>query len=57
MPQKHENTKYHKKEFTPISKELEYIGKQIVDVAYAAHKYLCFIVLCSDEIGFSVFVF
>jgi GxxExxY protein len=40
MPQNHENTKYHQKEFNPISKELEYIGKQIVDAAYTVHKNL-----------------
>jgi len=40
MPQKHENTKYHQKEFNPISGELEYIGKQIVDAAYTVHKNL-----------------
>ena len=40
MPQKHENTKYHQKEFNPISEELEYIGKQIVDAAYTVHKNL-----------------
>jgi len=40
MPQKHENTKYHQKEFTPISNELEEIGKKIVDTAYTVHKNL-----------------
>lgn len=40
MPQKHENTKYHQKEYNPISEELEYIGKQIVDAAYTVHKNL-----------------
>lgn len=40
MPQKLESSKYHKKEFIPISEELEYIGKQIVDAAYTVHKNL-----------------
>ena len=40
MPQKHENTKYHRKEFRPIPDDLEYIGKQIVDAAYTVHKNL-----------------
>ena len=40
MPQKHENTKYHRKEFRPIHDDLEYIGKQIVDAAYTVHKNL-----------------
>lgn len=40
MPQNHENTKYHQKEFTPISTELEEIGKKIVDAAYTVHKNL-----------------
>ena len=40
MPQKHENTKYHKKEFEPIPNELEYIGKIVVDAAYTVHKSL-----------------
>ena len=40
MPQKHENTKYHKKEFEPIPNELEYIGKIVIDAAYTVHKSL-----------------
>lgn len=40
MPQNHENSKYHKKEFNPISQELEDIGKKIVDSAYTVHKNL-----------------
>lgn len=40
MPQNHENTKYHPKEFTPISTEFEEIGKKIVDAAYTLHKNL-----------------
>ena len=40
MPQKHESTKYHQKEYNPISNELEQIGKQIVDAAYTVHKNL-----------------
>ncbi len=40
MPQNHENTKLHKKEFGPISAELEVIGKKIVDAAFTVHKAL-----------------
>jgi len=40
MPQKHESTKYHQKEFNPISNELEQIGKYIVDAAFTVHKNL-----------------
>lgn len=40
MPQKHENTKYHKKEFASISNDLECIVKLIVDAAYTVHKSL-----------------
>jgi len=40
MPQNHENTNFHKKEFSPISNELEEIGKKIVDAAYTVHKNL-----------------
>ena len=40
MPQKRESTKYHQKEYNPISNELEQIGKQIVDAAYTVHKNL-----------------
>ena len=40
MPQKHENTKYHKKNYDPIPEELEFIGKQIVDAAFTVHKNL-----------------
>lgn len=40
MPQKHENTNYHKKDFEPIPDDLEYIEKQIVDAAYTVHKNL-----------------
>jgi GxxExxY protein len=37
MPQKHENTKSHKKNFSPIPDEVEQIGKAIVDAAYTVH--------------------
>ncbi len=40
MPQNHENTKTHEKNFEPISNELEQIGKKIVDSAYTVHKRL-----------------
>ena len=40
MPQNHENTKYHKENFSPISEELNSIGKLIVDSAYSVHKNL-----------------
>jgi GxxExxY protein len=40
MPQNHENTKSVKKPFEPISKELEVVGKHIVDAAYTVHKTL-----------------
>ncbi len=40
MPQKHEDTKYHKKKFEPIPYEVEKIGKGIVDSAYTVHKKL-----------------
>ena len=40
MPQNHENAKSHKKNFNPISSELEDIGKKIVHAAYLVHKAL-----------------
>jgi GxxExxY protein len=40
MPQNHENTKSIKKSFEPIPKELEVVGKLIVDSAFAVHKTL-----------------
>ena len=40
MPQNHENSKYHQKEFNPLSDELERIGRLIVDSAYTVHKTL-----------------
>ena len=40
MPQNHENTKSHKKNFNPISSELEEIGKKIVHAAYLVHRAL-----------------
>ena len=40
MPQKHQDTKSHKKFFNPIPEELEIIGKKIVDAAYTIHKEL-----------------
>jgi hypothetical protein len=38
MPPKHENTKLHQRKFSPISDELEIIGKNIVDAAYTVHR-------------------
>lgn len=40
MPQKHEDTKSHQKNFKPVPEELEIIGKKIVDAAYTVHKEL-----------------
>lgn len=40
MPLNHESTKSIKKAFDPIPKELEIIGKEIVDAAYTVHKAL-----------------
>jgi hypothetical protein len=40
MPQSHENTKSHKKQYDPIPKELEEIGKKIVHATYCVHKEL-----------------
>ena len=40
MPQNHESSKSHKKEFAPISKELEDLGSKIVHAAYLVHKAL-----------------
>jgi GxxExxY protein len=40
MPQNHENTKMHKRNFEPIPKELEIKAKKIVDSAYTVHKNL-----------------
>ena len=40
MPQNHQNTKTHKKKFEILPKELEIIGKKIVDAAYTVHKTL-----------------
>ncbi|HAF29267.1 MAG TPA: GxxExxY protein [Bacteroidales bacterium] len=38
MPQKHQDTKSHQKFFKLVPKELEIIGKKIVDAAYTVHK-------------------
>ena len=40
MPQKHKDTKSHKKEFDPIPHDIEEIGKKIVHAAYLVHKAL-----------------
>jgi GxxExxY protein len=40
MPLKHQNTKSHKKQFEPLSGEIENIGSLIVNAAYSVHKYL-----------------
>ena len=37
MPQNLQNTKSHKKQFSPIPEELEEIGKKIVHAAYLVH--------------------
>lgn len=37
MPQNHQNTKAHKKEFEPLPGEYDIIGKKIVDAAFAVH--------------------
>lgn len=39
MPQKHQNSK-SRKNFEPISEELELLGKKVVDAAYTVHKNL-----------------
>ncbi len=38
MPQKHENTKYHQRDFNPIPKEMNAIRKLIVDAAFKVHR-------------------
>ena len=40
MPQNHEITKSHKKDFSPIPEELEEIGGKIVHAAYLVHRAL-----------------
>jgi GxxExxY protein len=40
MPQNHQNTKEHKKNFDPLPEDLEIIGKKIVDAAYTVHSNL-----------------
>lgn len=40
MPQNHENTIFHKKNYIPLSDEIEDIGRKIVDSAYTVHKNL-----------------
>ena len=40
MPQNHQCSKIHQKDFIPISDELDEIGKQIVHAAYLVHKTL-----------------
>ncbi len=40
MPQKHKNTKFHKKDFRPIPTDVELIGKKIVNSAYTVHREL-----------------
>ena len=40
MTPRPQNTNFHQKNLEPISEELDAIGKQIVDAAYAVHKNL-----------------
>jgi GxxExxY protein len=40
MPNNYQHSKFRHKNFTPIPKELDEIGKLIVDAAYAVHKNL-----------------
>ena len=40
MPQNHQTTKVHKKNFTPLPQKIEQTGKDIVDAAYIVHKNL-----------------
>ena len=40
MPPNLQGANLHQKEFIPISKELDIIGKKIVDAAYTVHKNL-----------------
>ena len=40
MPARHEDAKYHKERFKPLSQEEERIGKAIVNAAYKVHKSL-----------------
>jgi len=40
MPQNHENTESHQREFSPVPEELNTLGKLIVDAAYTVHKNL-----------------
>ena len=40
MPQRHEDIKFHKENFLPLTIEEEAIGKAIVNAAYTVHKTL-----------------
>lgn len=40
MPQKHENTKSHKRKFEPLPEDIEEIGKKVVHAAYLVHSKL-----------------
>ena len=40
MPQRHEDIKFHKEKFLPLSVEEEAIGRAIVNAAYVVHKEL-----------------
>lgn len=37
MPQSHQNSKNHKRDFKPIDESIERIAKLFVDAAYAVH--------------------
>lgn len=40
MPQNHQDSKTHQRNYKPIPSELDLIGKKIVDSAYTVHKEL-----------------
>ena len=40
MPQRHEDTKYHKEKYKALSEAEERIGKAVVNAAYIVHKSL-----------------
>jgi len=40
MPQRHEDIKFHKEKFLPLSFEEEAVGRAIVNAAFIVHKEL-----------------